>query len=133
MKQGELFNRLMVKLRDFIIFRNHRGKAWTGKAHLEKKTNTVIIKNPRFYEFGLTPGASDMIGWRKITITQDMIGQEFAQFAAIEGKTKYDKLSKEQLIFLNNVKKYGGYAAVAQEKDGEILLHTDFSNIKKRV
>ena len=30
--------------------------------------------------YGLCPGSADLIGWRTVTITQDMVGQPFAQF-----------------------------------------------------
>ena len=67
--------------------------------------------------YGLCAGASDLIGWRSVTITPDMVGQTIAQFVAIEvkapgGKTKKKRLELQKL-FLACVKRAGGLAGFA--------------------
>ncbi len=130
MNESTLFAKVFTKLRDFKIFRNHRGKAWQGKSYYNKNDRTVLISNPKMYEFGLIAGASDLIGWKKVKITSEMVGETMAQFVAIEGKTGRDKLSKDQYNFLKNVKESGGISLVAYGKDGEVELLGEFEDLK---
>lgn len=62
--------------------------------------------------FGLCPGSSDLIGWRTITITPDMVGKPIAQFMALEGKRHGGKPSEIQENFIAAVIKAGGHAGV---------------------
>jgi len=67
--------------------------------------------------YGLTPGASDLIGWKSVTITPDMAGMKIATFAAIELKTRYGQLSEKQAEFLRQVLEAGGIAGVARSAE----------------
>lgn len=97
------------------LFRNSRGVAYMGKAS-QVNGGGVFIKAPRRVTFGLTDGASDLIGWRPVVITPDMVGQTIAQFAAVECKTDaYGRTSKDQDNFLEQVSMAGGFAAIARE------------------
>lgn len=71
--------------------------------------------------YGLCPGSADLVGWRSITITPDMVGTTIAQFAAIEVKTDGGKLTAEQQRWLLAVNDAGGYARVVRtaERLGE--------------
>lgn len=60
-------------------------------------------------------GASDLIGWRTIEITPDMVGQKIAQFVAVEVKTSDGKASADQLKFLRNVNAAGGHGVLEKE------------------
>ena len=57
----------------------------------------------RYVQFGLAKGSSDLIGFKKIKITEDMIGQEIAQFVSIEIKTEKGKLTPQQKNWLTSV------------------------------
>ena len=57
---------------------------------------------------------SDLIGFKKIKITEDMIGQEIAQFVSIEIKTEKGKLTTQQNNWLNFINKSGGITGVAR-------------------
>lgn len=106
-----------------ILFRNHRGKAWQGKSRYVKDKNTVFIENPRFCEFGLFPGAGDLIGWQQVTITPEMVGQTVAIFVSEEIKSVNDKMSKEQERWKDIVIKNGGIAVtVKEEKNGNVEI-----------
>lgn len=77
----------------------------------------------RFIAYGLgshgghvLKGPSDLIGWRTITITPDMVGQQVAVFAAIEVKDK-GRATPEQLNFIAQVQAAGGLAGVARSTD----------------
>jgi hypothetical protein len=61
-----------------------------------------------------TAGVADLIGWREVTITSDLVGQKLAQFVAVEVKTETGKVSEEQKSFLSAVEKSGGLAMVAR-------------------
>ena len=68
--------------------------------------------------FGVgSPGGSDLIGYRKVTVTEEMVGQEIAQFAAVEVKTPKGRVKAEQQQFINHVLSAGGVAGVARSVD----------------
>ena len=72
--------------------------------------------------FGLFPGSSDLIGWRKVRITQDMVGDTIAQFLAIEVKSAKGKISAKQANFLRAVYCSGGCAGVVRSAEQAIEL-----------
>lgn len=72
------------------------------------KQGKVKIKN-RWVAFGLTPGASDLIGIR--------IRGRRGRFIAIEVKAGSDKLTKKQAAFLRIVRKCGGQAFVLTDRN----------------
>jgi len=74
-------------------------------------------RNGRPVRFGLFPGSSDLIGWRTVTVTQDMVGKNLAVFAAIEVKTQTGRPTIEQSQFLNAVMAAGGFADVARSPE----------------
>ncbi len=71
-------------------------------------------KTGRFIRFGLVKGSSDLIGWTRVEITPDMVGQTVAIFTAIECKTKTGKATPAQLYFVERVRLDGGYAGIAR-------------------
>lgn len=103
------------------LFRNHRGKAWQGKAIFNKRKKIAIIENPRFFEFGLYPGAGDLIGWKEVVITPDMVGKKIAVFTSVEVKSLNDRMSPAQNKWHDIVRQSGGISKIAKEqKDGVI-------------
>lgn len=86
------------------LFRNNVGVAHMGKVvskYRDGGSEFIIIQNPRIVKYGLCVGSSDLIGWKTVTITPDMIGEKRAIFVAIEAKTEGGGLSEEQLNFLD--------------------------------
>ena len=65
-------------------------------------------------QFGLCKGSADLIGWRTVTITPEMVGQQVAVFTSIEVKSATGRLRSEQQQWLDAVQKAGGIAAVAR-------------------
>ena len=113
----------------FRLFRNAVGLAWVGTlsegpyklSFRNRDTQVVEIYDARPIRYGLCIGSSDLIGWRTLRITEDMVGKRVAQFCALEAKTEnMSGPTKEQRNFLQQVAKSGGYAVVVREKD-EIL------------
>ena len=68
----------------------------------------------RYVQFGLAKGSSDLVGFKTIKITPEMIGQEVAQFVSIEIKTECGKLTEVQQNWLQKVHDSGGIVGVAR-------------------
>lgn len=91
------------------VFRNNVGSAWMGKA-TRLPNGDVLIKGARHVTFGLCPGSSDLIGWRSVVVTPEMVGQKLAVFLALEGKQPGEKPTDEQAAFIAAVQRAGGLA-----------------------
>jgi hypothetical protein len=68
----------------------------------------------RYVQFGLAKGSSDLVGFKTIKITPEMINQEVAVFVSIEIKTERGKLTEVQQNWLQKVKSSGGIVGVAR-------------------
>lgn len=68
----------------------------------------------RLVQFGLAKGSADLIGWRTITITPEMVGQRIAVFTSLEIKTPTGRLAPAQRAWMGAVLKAGGIAGVAR-------------------
>jgi hypothetical protein len=68
----------------------------------------------RLVQFGLARGSADLIGWRTITITPEMVGQRVAVFTSLEIKTPTGRLAPAQRAWLGAVNQAGGIAGVAR-------------------
>jgi hypothetical protein len=93
-----------------VLFRNNVGTAYQGQ--MGSINGDRVLLYPRFVEFGLCKGSSDLIGWTEITITPDMVGKRIAVFTAVEVKTKTGRVSDEQKRFIKNVNDAGGIAKI---------------------
>ena len=68
--------------------------------------------------FGVgSPGGSDLIGYRRVTVTPEMVGTEVPVFAAIEVKTGKGKATEQQKAFIEHIRNAGGLAGVARSVD----------------
>jgi hypothetical protein len=62
----------------------------TGATRLwRNNTGTLRDQHGRPVSFGLCKGSADLIGYRTITITPEMVGQQVAVFTSIEVKTPH--------------------------------------------
>lgn len=102
------------------LFRFNTGMGWIGKSYTMTETKTVtlprgavVIIEPRPLHAGFT-GASDYWGFKRVTITPEMVGQTIAQFAVMETKSTSGRLSKEQRAFLEMVSSMGGVAKMVK-------------------
>ena len=71
----------------------------------------------RLVTFGLARGSADLIGWRTVLVTQDMVGQQLAVFTSIEVKTPTGRLAPLQANWFDAVQNAGGIAGVARSVD----------------
>lgn len=67
--------------------------------------------------YGLCLGSSDLIGWRTVEVTPDMVGRRVAVFVACEVKGPMGRVSREQEMFLSAVRLAGGIGAVARSAE----------------
>jgi hypothetical protein len=103
------------------LWRNQSGLAWQGEI-ISKNNNVLHLRNPRPLKSGLVIGASDLIGFLPIRITEEHLGKILAIFWANEIKTKNDKLSKEQLNFLQFIGESGGEGWETKFDGSKILI-----------
>jgi len=68
----------------------------------------------RLVQFGLARGSADLIGWRTITITPEMVGTRLAVFTSIEVKTPTGRLTPAQHAWMGAVRSAGGIAGIAR-------------------
>ena len=124
MKETNIQNRILLAVSNgkTRLFRNNTLQATAGQI-ASRNGSTWVIKNARAVRVGLCPGSSDLIGFKTITITPEMVGKQIAVFTAVEVKTKTGRVSKQQKKFISLIKNAGGLAGVARspEQAKEIL------------
>jgi hypothetical protein len=96
----------------------------TGATRLfRNNTGTLRDQHGRPVQFGLCKGSADLIGYRTVTITPEMVGQQVAVFTSIEVKTPTGRLRPEQRAWMETVQSAGGIAGVARSvEDAKALL-----------
>ena len=86
-------------------------------------TGTLRDQHGRPVTFGLARGSSDLIGYRTVTVTPEMVGQQVAVFTSLEVKAATGRVSAEQRQWLEVVAAAGGIAGVVRSvEDAEALL-----------
>lgn len=75
----------------------------------------VTLANARPIKFGLGVGSPDLVGWRRVVVTPEMVGRDIAVFVGIEGKTPGTRTTPEQRNFLQQIARWGGEAKIARE------------------
>lgn len=85
------------------LFRNNVGRLQT--------------KDGRWVQFGLCVGSSDLIGFKSVRITPEMVGRQVAVFCAIECKSGRGTVMDDQMNFLGMVGANGGLVLIARSVD----------------
>lgn len=105
-----------------VLFRCNSGKAWLCHGQPERMSNgAILLPGGRPVALGLgtvkgdpVVGQSDLLGWRSMVITPDMVGCRVAVICAIECKrTEGGRTSKDQAHFIGQIQRAGGIAGVA--------------------
>ena len=97
----------------------------TGQTRLfRNNTGTLRDQHGRPVSFGLCKGSADLIGYRSITITPDMVGQQVAVFTSIEVKSATGRLRPDQQQWLDAVQAAGGIAGVARSVEDALRIVT---------
>lgn len=91
------------------------------------RNNVGAFKAPdgRVIRYGLITGSGDLIGWRSLVITPDMVGTTVAQFVSVEVKTPKGTVRPEQTVWADNVRKAGGIAVIARSVEDVRFLLAD--------
>jgi len=103
------------------MFRNNTGQGVLGQV-VRQDGGTFHIVNGRRVQFGLCVGSSDLIGWKSVTITPDMVGKKLAVFTALEVKTSTGRPTKEQVNFIQAVRSAGGFAGIVRSVDDAVAV-----------
>jgi hypothetical protein len=82
-------------------------------------------RNGRLVTFGLARGSADLIGWRTLVVTPEMVGQRIAVFTSLEVKTATGRLSPAQTQWLHAVRTAGGIAGVARSVPDALRIVTE--------
>ena len=114
MKEKEIQNDILLDLNGngVRLWRNDTGTCFQGKGTRYK--GTMLIKDPKVISYGLCKGSSDIIGFIRKEITEDMVGQVAAIFTALEVKTPKGKATEEQEAFVKLVNESGGIAGIVR-------------------
>ena len=65
-------------------------------------------------KFGLAVGSGDLIGYRRVTITPEMVGRDVAVFLSCEVKTEKGPVREEQYRWAAHINSVGGIAVIAR-------------------
>jgi hypothetical protein len=86
------------------LYRNNRG--------------SIRLESGGRLTYGVGPdGAADWLGYKSVTITPEMVGNQIAVFVAIEAKRPGAHARDDQQKFLSRVAIAGGIAGVAHSAD----------------
>lgn len=115
MSEADFMRRCMKRATDIgaRLFRNNVGTGWTGDV-TRNRDGSITIRNPRPLHAGLAPGSADLIGWRPVEITPEMVGQTVAVFASVETKAKRGRVQAGQANWAEAVAVAGGMSGIAR-------------------
>ena len=110
----------------FVVFRNNQGVGVVGSntvfpsktVGLTLYPGDAVVRRARYVRYGVcNPGGSDLIGYKPVTITPDMVGQTVAVFTAVEAKSATGRATKKQKNFLRRVQSDCGIAIIARSPE----------------
>jgi hypothetical protein len=105
------------------LFRNNVGTGWTGSKVIHHADGSVTIKDARPLHAGLAKGSADLIGWRTMPITAEMVGGTVAVFTSIEVKGRLGRVTADQQNWRDQVERCGGIAGVCRSvADAESII-----------
>lgn len=107
------------------LFRQNSGVAWVGKVERGPRTVTlrpgdIVLRQARPFHAG-HPGIADLGGWRRVTITPEMVGTVIAQRLEVEVKLN-GRPTAEQLAWIKAVNNAGGRAGIVRSEEDLLSL-----------
>jgi len=113
MREGQKIREILKDLpSDTRLFRINAGVGWQGET-VRREGNILILKNPRPLR-AAPKGWSDLVGWRAVEITNEMVGMTIAQVVAKEIKMS-GKVDPAQQAFGDLVVSMGGIFEVVRQ------------------
>lgn len=102
--------RLALSKGDVRLFRNNVGVLRDAKGH--------------YVQYGLAVGSADLVGWRTVRITRDMVGMSLAQFVALEVKRPGGRVSPPQRAWLAVAQSAGALVGIVHSvEEARGLIH----------
>ena len=95
--------RLLLSHGDVRLFRNNVG--------------VLQDRNGNYIQFGLAIGSGDLIGFKSVNVTPEMVGQVVAILVSLEAKTGRGRESSEQMWWRGMVQNHGGITGVFRTVD----------------
>lgn len=80
------------------------------------RNNVGLCRYPKL-RFGLCKGSPDLVGWRSVIVTHEMVGCKVAIFVGREIKAKNGITSKAQADFLKQLILDGGDGKITRSVD----------------
>jgi len=81
------------------------------------QTGAFRNRDDQLVRFGLCKGSSDLIGFRSVLVTPEMVGTRVAVFVACEVKAPDGRATLEQTNFLRTILDAGGIAMLVRSGD----------------
>lgn len=106
---------------DVRLFNNPCGEAWLGKA-TKLPNGDILLRGAQRVVYGLVVGSGDLIGWKRVLITPDMVGQHLAQFLSAEIKAGRGRPTQDQDNWRTVVNAAGGRAGVLRSVEDALGL-----------
>lgn len=118
MTEHDIQNSIRIALahRNIYTERMNAGKFWGGKV-LAHDGRHLVLDNPT-QVIGAAPGTADLVGFRPLQVTPDMVGKTIAQFVAIEVKKPGERPRENQLRYLRMINQRGGVGVWADDVEG---------------
>lgn len=117
--ESPLLRKIMLSLgtiRGVRSFRNNVGMGWAGKL-ISNVNGRVTLDSARPLHAGLVKGSGDLIGWKSVRITPEIVGMTVAVFVSVEVKDgPKGKTSEAQETWRHIVNSFGGIAIVARSE-----------------
>ena len=110
--QNEIRLALSARCPSTTVFRNHTG------ALRDPRTGQMV-------RFGLAPGSPDLVGWKSVVVTADMVGQRLAVFCGLEVKIPGGRVRPDQVNFLDRLREAGGLAGVVRSEEEAVAILSD--------
>ena len=119
--QNSIRKELTKKMPSVRLFRNNVGVGYRGTV-VKENPPVITLRNYYMIRFGLAVGSSDLIGWKSIVVTPEMVGKKVAIFCSLEVKTDDGVVDDEQINWIDQVRKAGGIAGVVRSVDDAVRL-----------
>lgn len=104
-------SRIQSQVRAVLSHRDSDTRVWRNSVGAGK------LENGQYVKWGLQVGSSDLIGIHRCLITEDMVGSSIGRFFGVEIKTPVGRLTREQKIWIETIRSFGGIAEVCRSPE----------------
>jgi len=113
---GPTENRIQAQVRAVLSHRDAETRVWRNNVGEGEMASGHYVK------YGLQKGSSDLIGIHRCVITEEMVGSVFGRFFGVEIKTPVGRLTREQKIWIETIRSFGGIAEVCRSPEDAMAL-----------